>query len=104
MRPRLTCCLTDEADEIEAEPDAYDCETCPVREAVGALWPENIEAWRLFQVAVTRFSVDLHLVGEIVRRLTAHIDDAEDAAAVLTRLSLIYEWLYPPPAKPIEDF
>jgi hypothetical protein len=68
-----------------------------VRDAIEGLWPENAEAWRIFQQVVTRFTVDLHAGNEVLRRATAHVDDVEEFGALMDRLSLIYELVYPPP-------
>lgn len=99
-RAQHPCCLFATDDELQTDPDLYDCDDCPVRDALEGLWPENAEAWRIFHVAVTRFTVDLHAGNEALRRLTAHLDetDPEAFSDLLARLGLIYDLLYPPPA------
>jgi hypothetical protein len=99
-RNQHTCCLSSTDEEIASEPGQFDCDTCPVADALEDLWSENAEAWRLFNQMATRFTADLHLGGEVFRRLTAEVVDAEDLGDLLDRLSLIYELLYPPPPMP----
>lgn len=71
-----------------------------MREALEGLWPENAEAWRLFQQTVTRFAADLQLTSAVLARLVPDGEmDAETFGELLERLSVIYEWLYPPVAK-----
>jgi hypothetical protein len=86
---------TDE--EVETDAELFDCDDCPVREALEGLWPENADAWRMFHRVVTRFAVDMHAGAEIMRRLAVDID-ADDFGDLVDRFSLIYDLLYPPAA------
>ncbi len=92
------CCQNASDDEIETEPDLYQCETCPVSEAQAQLWPENAEAWLVFQRMASRFVVDTGLAGDVFRRLTTEHDD-DDAVALVERMALLYDIVNPPKAK-----
>jgi hypothetical protein len=96
-RSQHACCLFATDEELESDAELFDCDDCPVREALEGLWPENAEAWRVFRQIATQFTVDLHAGNEVLRRLTGGLDD-EAFGALLDRLSLIYTLLYPPPA------
>jgi hypothetical protein len=95
-RPFLTCCQFASDEDLETESDLFNCDACPVRDALDALWPENAAAWALFNRIARRFVADLHAGGEALHRLTADLD-AEDFADLLDRLTLIYDVVCPPP-------
>ncbi len=96
--PTLPCCLfVDDAISTE-DAEAYDCDACPVADALAELDEdaENLEAWRVFHRCVTRFSVDTHttsllLDGELRGR------DPADVPDLMSRLTLLYDILHPPP-------
>ena len=69
-----------------------------MREALEGLWPENAEAWRIFQQVVTRFTADLDLAAAVLTAALAEAD-LDSVGDLLARLSVIYEWLYPPPTR-----
>jgi hypothetical protein len=95
-RSQHACAALATDDELETDPEAYDCgDDCPVAAALDALWPENADAWRVFHQVVSRFTVEFHLGGEALRRLTGELE-ADAFEALLERLSLIYDLLYPP--------
>jgi hypothetical protein len=58
------------------------------------LWPENVEAWAVFQRVAARFVVDAGLAGDVFRRLTTDRDDAE-AVDLVERLGVIYDLVCP---------
>lgn len=92
------CCLFATDEEIEQE-DVFDCDTCPIRQALEGLWPENERAWRLFNQLATRLVADLGIGAEAFRILAADIP-ADDMPDLLTRLAVIYDVVYPPPKVP----
>ena len=53
----MSCCQFAEDDEIETDPDVFDCVACPVAQAAQDLWPENAEAWDLFQRLATIYDL-----------------------------------------------
>lgn len=73
---------------------AFDCETCVVRQALDGLDADNAAAWGLFRRLCTRFVVDRRLTPMLLARETAGLDD-EDTADLVTRLSILYEAFYP---------
>jgi hypothetical protein len=83
-------------EEVELEPDLFVCETCPVQIAQAQLWPENLEAWAVFQRLARRLVVDTG-IGSAV--FSALMQDREDVADMVDRLSEIYEIVLPPPER-----
>jgi hypothetical protein len=65
----------------------YDCAACPVVAAQAELWPENVEAWELYQVLATRAAVEMNIGGIVLDR---YLEDGsrEDALALVQRLVL----------------
>jgi hypothetical protein len=90
------CCLLADDAEVEAIPEDFECETCEVRDRLDRLDPENTYAWSVFQQAYTRLAFDGYAFGEIVRRLTAHLD-GDDFADLWCRMNILYDVLVPPP-------
>jgi len=95
-RPHLNCCQTADDEAIEYEAETFDCEACPLLAMQDGLRPENVEAWRIFQVLVTRFTVDVGVAGQVFQGLMRDWlpDEVEDMTA---RLSILYDLLIPPP-------
>ncbi len=93
-RPNAACCLFADDEEVATDPEAYDCATCSVREAIATLWPENQEAWTLYRRTMTRFAHDMHLSELLLKRLTKDLDD-EALTDLMTRLAIIYDELNP---------
>lgn len=60
--------------------------------------PANFEAYRIFQQAVSRFTVDTHTAPAILGRLTEHLGP-EAYADLLDRLGLLYDVLCPAPER-----
>ena len=88
------CCQFATADDIEQDPEQYQCDTCLVVRAFDGLDEDNRKAWTLFRQVCTRFLFETHAIGAALMRLTADLD--EDAMAdTLTRLSILYDSTYP---------
>lgn len=103
-RPQHPCAAFATDEEIQSDPDVYDCgEDCPVHAALEDLWPENAEAWRLYHSLVSRFVADLGAGAEALRRATSGVADGEAWAELLERLSLIYDLLCPPSTPAAKD-
>ena len=92
------CCLWAEQDEIDGDPELYDCATCVVREQLDGLDVENRVAWGLFKQFATRLTADACAGAEVLRRLTKDVPD-EVWPALWTRLNLLYDALMPPPER-----
>ena len=90
------CCLWATQEQIDGDPEQYDCANCTVREHLDDLAPENRAAWALFRQLATRLTADVSCGAEVLRRLTGHIPDPE-WPAVWRRLSVLYDVLMPPP-------
>lgn len=84
--------------EIEGDLDAFDCDRCEVADALAALEedPANLRAWRVFQTAVTRFTVDTHTVDRALMVATVDLD-AETERDLFERLAVLYDTFHPPP-------
>lgn len=90
------CCEAADEEQLRYEPELFNCTTCPVAAARASVWPENLDAWHVFQRLAARVVVETHVGAEVFRRLTEERgpDDVDD---LVERLSVIYEWLVPPP-------
>ncbi len=93
-RPHYVCCQSATDEDLGEEPEQFDCANCHVANALDDLWPENVEAWRLFQRLASRLVVDAHLGTWAMLRLTARRTPSE-AEALLDRLALLYDLLLP---------
>jgi uncharacterized protein (UPF0276 family) len=84
-------------EDVEADCEAYDCEACPVADALADLHDdaENERAWRLFHRAITRFSMDTGAVVVLLERLTKDLD-AEEFSELMARFAIFYEAVCPP--------
>lgn len=78
----------------EDDADAFECETCPVAEALASLDGPNRRAWQLYNTVVTRLAADLHAGGVVLDRLTRELDpdDFEDCWG---RLTMLYHAINP---------
>jgi hypothetical protein len=56
----------------------------------------NYEAWVLYVTAVTRLTMDGHLLGLVLERLLADCD-RDKFTEVLARLNVAYDTFNPPP-------
>jgi hypothetical protein len=95
----VSCCQVASDDEIETDPAVFDCDTCPVAQALGDLWPENAQAWDLFKRLATRFVVDAGLAASVFQRLTEDLD-VDEMQELVERLTVIYDLVMPAPAEP----
>jgi hypothetical protein len=84
---------------VETDAQEFDCETCPVRDAMDELWPDNRAAWVLYQSIMSRFTYDCGLVGDLVREALDG-QDFERRLETIQRLGIIYSALMPVTAKP----
>jgi len=91
----VSCCQFAEDDEIETDPDVFDCVACPVAQAAQDLWPENAEAWDLFQRLATRLVVDVGLAAPGFQRVTEGFSVTE-VHDLVERLATIYDLVMPP--------
>lgn len=84
-------------DEETAEEDseAFDCETCPVADALADLDGPNSEAWEFYKKVVTRLSADLYMGGVVLGSLTKGMDP-DDFDDLWRRLTILYNALNPP--------
>lgn len=88
------CCESADDEQLQYEPELFNCATCPVLQARQDLWPENLDAWFIFRTLASRLVVDAHLGPEVFRRLTED-RDTDAVADVLERLSLIHDAVMP---------
>jgi hypothetical protein len=96
-----TCCRSADPEIVESEPHAFDCETCEFRCQVDGLDPENAEAWRVYsRLTSHRWVWETQCgpwwVGEVFR----DFDDSDERDTMMARVSVIYDTLHPPKAKP----
>lgn len=83
-------------EQIDGDPDQYDCQSCQVWQRLEGLDQENRQAWTLFRQFAVRLTADAQCGGYVLERLTANVPD-EDWPAVWRRLCLLYDVLSPPP-------
>lgn len=76
------------------QPELFDCQKCPVADALEGLEDDNAEAWRMFQRLAGRFVVEMHLSPEVFRCYTAERSERE-LDDLLDRLELIYDVVMP---------
>lgn len=78
----------------------FDCEACEFRCKVDGLDADNLEAWRLYgRMTMHRWVWDLDCGPWWVARVWGEVDeDAMDD--LMQRVSVIYDTLHPPKAKP----
>jgi len=88
--------VTDE--DRESEPEAYDCETCPVADALYLLDADalNRKAWSLYQQTVSRFTVEGHALGVVLEKLTADCDQ-DEFEELLARWTFAFDTCNPLP-------
>jgi len=75
----------------------FDCAACPVALAQADLWPENAEAWDLFEAIASRAAVDLQMGGTVLAHALAD-RDTDDGLILVRRLAVLYDRICPPPA------
>lgn len=63
-------------------------------QAIEDLYPENLEAWRVFQAMGRRFVVDTGLMPDVFRLATKDAD-SDTVEGLLDRLALIYDIVQP---------
>ncbi len=93
----MPCCLIESAESVDQntdDPEWFQCDRCEVAARLEGLSPENSEAWAIFRTCLTRLAGDGHVVGEAIRRFTAHVPD-EDFPDVWHRLNVLYDVLCP---------
>lgn len=83
-----TCCQRASDEEIRQDPDAYDCNTCELMPRLEGLWPENTEAWDVYQLLCGRTVRECQLEGWLLERCTADWE-ADRVIALLERLDII---------------
>lgn len=93
-RPGIPCCRFATAEELETDPEQYDCSTCQVSAALIDLKPENREAWRMYEAVVSRFTCETHCVSTLLGRALRDLD-TDEAADLVARLALIYSEVVP---------
>jgi hypothetical protein len=90
------CCLLEQDEaQIEAEPELYQCDTCPVAAFPDRLSPENRFAWGIYHQTCTRLAGEGHALGEVLRRFTAPLTD-EEFEDCWVRLNILHDLLSPP--------
>jgi len=87
--PRVRCCKTATDEEIAEDPDAYECGRCERTAQLEALWPENAEAWRLYQTLCGRTVKQLDLHQWVLHEWFREERDWQPRALMLRRLDLI---------------
>ena len=89
-----TCCMRASQDEIEANPDRFDCQTCELRQRRAGLWQENAEAWQIYQLLCGRTVQVCELQATALEWVTARWSP-EERIALLYRLDVILDVLQP---------
>ena len=98
-RPSCACCQFQDQEILDTDAAQFDCETCEVRIAQASVFPENRDAWEMFQILSSRFVWDSQSLGAFFIRLTDGWTD-DEVTDRLQRCAVIYDVLYPsPPAQ-----
>jgi hypothetical protein len=92
------CCIFADEDQTEQDPELYDCDECPVADALHDLDgdPKCAEAWSIFRKCVNRFTVETHCVPTALAAATAG-KEPDDVMDLLERCELMFDILHPPP-------
>lgn len=88
------CCEEADEEQLRYEAELFNCETCPIAKARDEVWPENLDAWRIWQRLASRVVTELELGPETFRRLTED-RSPDDVSALLERMAVIHEWVVP---------
>ncbi len=91
----LPCCHRATDEELEAEPELFDCDTCEVARTWAAVDPVNVEAWDIYHRLGGRYAQTLGLGAYLLEALTEDWDGATRADMV-ARLEIIMSELDPP--------
>jgi hypothetical protein len=75
---------------LEHEPELVDCETCPIREARGALSPGNLQALDAFDLLARRVVYDFQLSPLVFEALKLKMRP-DEVRPFVEALDLIYE-------------
>lgn len=74
----------------------FDCDDCPISEALADLDPFNCRVWTLYKQVVTRLAADLHVGSVVLQALTRDMSP-DDFAETWRRLVVLYNTIDPPP-------
>jgi hypothetical protein len=85
-----TCCILATPEEIEADPEAFDCETCPRRIAESQLSPHDHLALRVYGLLQTSAVRDLGLTPLVFDVLQLRCSQFE-GLALLEKLDVIHQ-------------
>ena len=94
------CCLYTDDATIDSDLDAFDCETCALRQRLTELDEDNQEAWGMYRRLSRRILGDLDARALTLDRLTRGWP-ATRFDALVDRLNVIHDVLQPP--KPQES-
>jgi hypothetical protein len=86
----LTCCQRATPEEVEDDPDAYNCSACPWRAWQERLGDDNREALLVYGLLASRVVRDLRLTDLVFEGLGLTKTRA-DVLALLDRLAVIHE-------------
>lgn len=81
---------------VASDPEAFNCETCPVRTLQAALDRDSQRALTIWAHIGRRFVLEHGLAGWTLQRLTRGWTD-EEQTDLIERLALLYDMLVPPP-------
>lgn len=93
------CCQFASDADLASDPEEYNCDRCVVADALAGLDAENAKAWRLFQYLQRRFVVEQQALGSVLDRMTRD-EEPEQFEDTLSRLSLLYDVMFPKKAEP----
>jgi hypothetical protein len=79
-------------EELAAEPERFDCETCEWRLKHAALWTENSDALELYQTLGRRIVSACSLHGVVLARWMAD-RTSDEVLTMVARLDLIHSLL-----------
>lgn len=88
------CCQRATPDELQADPDRYDCERCELKARNDGLWQVNRDAWQVYGEIGRRVVALCDLRGAVLERLTVDWP-TDDVLDLVQRLDVILDVLNP---------
>ena len=89
-----TCCVRATEEQVEAEPERFDCSTCELKSRTEGLFLANAEAWRVYQILCGRTVRMCEAYGMALEWVTAGWSSAE-RLHLLQRLDVILDVISP---------
>lgn len=87
---KTPCCVRATQQDMEAEPERFDCSKCELRKHTDGLYAANAEAWRIYQLLCGKTVRTCEMYGRALDWATAGWS-AEERIDLLQRLDVILD-------------